>query len=69
MRRMIRALPRKARVGARNQFAMIFLTSPILTVLIPFDMPTPLIPPMMQYVVEMGIPSDVKNRTHTPAPN
>lgn len=48
---------------------MIFLINSILTVSIPFDIPTPLIAPMMQYVVETGIPRKVKNNTHTPAPN
>ncbi len=66
---MTAKLIRNASDGAIIQFATIFLIKSVLTVFIPFDIPTPLMPPMMQYVVEIGIPREVKKRTQTPAPN
>jgi hypothetical protein len=66
---MIAKLIINAKEGAKIQFAIIFFTSSIFTVFIPLDIPTPLIPPMMQYVVEIGIPRKVKNNTQMPAPN
>ncbi len=60
---------KKAIDGARTQLSIIFFIKPILTVFIPFTIPTPLIPPMIQYVVEMGIPKKVKSNTQLPAPS
>lgn len=60
---------KKDDIGVKNQFNTIFLKVFFLTVFIPFKIPTPLTPPIMQYVVETGIPIDVKNHTHKPAPN
>jgi hypothetical protein len=60
---------KKAIEGASTQLRAIFFMRSILTVFIPFTIPTPLIPPIMQYVVEMGIPKKVKSNTQLPAPS
>lgn len=56
-----------ASAGDKTHIDTIFFISFTLTVLTPFNSPTPTMPPMRQYVVDTGMPRTVKRNTVRPA--